>query len=275
MSKQRIFVLGFALVAAIAAAFLVRGMLGGSGTPVAAAKPAPQIAMSEVLVANVNLTPGQALTSEQIRWQKWPTATVDPTFITHDTAGNEEQLVKDTVVRAVILPGQPITKNAIVHGEASGFMAATLTEGMRAISIAINTDSGAGGFILPNDRVDVILTRKANGGGRSTAKTILTNLRVLAVDQTFKQEKDTRTVVGRTATIEVAPEQAETIAAAAQSGQLSLLLRPLTDGAATSLNNPDHGSLAPKKRTAAMSDDGPVAVIRYGIIGNANRQEPE
>jgi pilus assembly protein CpaB len=275
MNTQRIIVLGFALVAAGGAAFLVRGMLGG-GAPVAAAKPGPQIALSEVLVANVNLTPGQALTAEQIRWEKWPTSTVDPSFITHEGAGNEEQLVKGTVVRAMILPGQPITKNAIVHGDASGFMAATLIEGMRAISIAINTDSGAGGFILPNDRVDVILTRKPNSsGGRSTAKTILTNLRVLAVDQTFKQEKDTRTVIGRTATIEVSPEQAETIAASAQSGQLSLVLRPLTDGAAISLNNPDHRNLAPKKRTAVMTDDGPVSVIRYGIIGSANRQEPE
>ena len=275
MNTQRIIVLGFALVAALGAAFLVRGMLGGSGTPVAAAKPAPQIAMSEVLVANVNLTPGQALTAEQIRWQKWPTSTVDPTFITHDTAGKEEDLVKGTVVRAVILPGQPITKTAIVHGDASGFMAATLTEGMRAISIAINADSGAGGFILPNDKVDVILTRKANGGGRGVAKTILTNLRVLAVDQTFKQEKDTRTVIGRTATVEVTPEQAETIAASAQSGQLSLVLRPLTDGDALSLNNPDNRNLAPKKRTAAVTDEGPVSVIRYGITGNGNRQEPE
>jgi len=275
MNTQRIIVLGFALVAAGGAAFLVRGMLGG-GTPIAAAKPAPQIAMSEVLVANVNLTPGQKLTAEQIRWEKWPTSTVDPSFITHAAAGNEEQLVKDAVVRAMILPGQPITQNAIVHGDASGFMAATLTEGMRAISIAINTDSGAGGFILPNDRVDVILTRKpTSGNGRSTAKTILTNLRVLAVDQTFKQEKDARTVMGRTATVEVTPEQAETIAASAQSGQLSLVLRALTDGAATSLNNPDNRNLASKKRTAVMTDEGPVSVIRYGITGSANRQEPE
>lgn len=275
MNTQRIIVLGFALVAAGGAAFLVRGMLGG-GAQVAAAKPAPQIAMSEVLVANVNLTPGQALTTEQIRWEKWPTATVDPSFITHESAGKEEDLVKGTVVRAMILPGQPITRNALVHGDASGFMAATLTEGMRAISIGINTDSGAGGFILPNDKVDVILTRKLYGNSnRGVAKTILTNLRVLAVDQTFKQEKDTRTVIGRTATVEVSPEQAETLAAAAQSGQLSLALRALTDGAATSLNNPDKTDTSASKKRAAALYDGPVAIIRYGITGTANRQEPE
>ena len=270
MNTQRIIVLGIALVAAGGAAFLVRGMLGG-GAQVAAAKPAPQIAMSEVLVANVNLTPGQALTTDQIRWQKWPTSNVDPSFLTHDSAGSEDQLVKGTVVRAVILAGQPVTRTAIVHGDASGFMAASLGEGMRAISMPISTDSSAGGFILPNDRVDVILTRKPEGGGnRSIAKTILSNLRILAVDQTYRQEKDTRTVIGKTATVEVSPEQAEVIAAAGQSGQLSLALRPLSDGVAAN----DADKSAPKKRTAAAYD-GAVSIIRYGVTGTANRQEPQ
>ncbi|HKX64493.1 MAG TPA: Flp pilus assembly protein CpaB [Rhizomicrobium sp.] len=266
MNPQRIIVLGFALVAAAGAAFLVRGMLGG-GTPVVQAKAAPTIAMSEVLVASTNLSPGQALTAEQVRWEKWPSSTVDPSFITHDASGSEEQIVKGTVVRAMILPGQPITQNAIVHGDASGFMAATLSEGMRAVSIAISTDSGAGGFILPNDRVDVILTRKADGNGnRGSAKTILSNLRVLAVDQTYRQEKDARTVIGKTATVEVSPEQAEVLSGAGITGSLSLALRPLREGNVASLDDPA------RKRRAAATYDGPVSVIRYGMAG-ANRQE--
>jgi pilus assembly protein CpaB len=149
-------------------------------------------------------------------------------------------------------------------------MAATLAQGMRAISFGISTDSSAGGFILPNDRVDVILTRKPEGNsGRSIARTILSNVRVLAVDQVYRQEKDTRTVIGKTATVELAPEQAEAIAAASQSGLISLALRPLSDGVA---DNDDNA--APKKRTAAAYD-GAVSVIRYGIIGTANRQEPQ
>jgi pilus assembly protein CpaB len=269
MNTQRIIVLGFALVAAGGAAFLVRDMLGGGGTPAVQAKAAPAISMSEVLVASTNLSPGQALTAEQVRWEKWPSSSVDPSFITHASAGEADHIVKGTVVRMMILPGQPITNAAIVHGDASGFMAATLGEGMRAISIAISTDSGAGGFILPNDRVDVILTRKANGGsgGRGSAKTILSNLRVLAVDQTFSQEKDTRTVVGKTATVEVSPEQAETISAAGMSGSLSLSLRPLSETSVASLDDPV------RKRRAA-SYDGPVSVIRYGMA-HANGQESE
>jgi len=263
MNTQRVIVLGFALVAAGGAAFLVRGMLGG-GTPQVQAKAAPTIAMSEVLVASTNLTPGQALTTEQVRWEKWPSSTVDPSFITHDASVKEDDIVKGSVVRAMILPGQPITKTAIVHGDASGFMAATLGEGMRAISIAVSVDSSAGGFILPNDRVDVILTRKPESSqSKGFAKTILSNLRVLAVDQTYRQEKDTRTVVGKTATVEVSPEQAELIAAAAQSGVLSLSLRPLSNDVAT-----DDAS-GTKKRVAAY--DGPVSVIRYGLSGSSNK----
>jgi pilus assembly protein CpaB len=268
MNLQRIIVLGFALVAAGGAAFLVRGMLGG-GAQTVQAKPAPQIAMSEVLVANTNLTPGQPLTVEQVRWQKWPTSTVDASFITHDNGVQEEQIIKGTVVRAMILPGQPITQTAIVHGDESGFMAATLTEGMRAISISISTDSSAGGFILPNDRVDVILTRKAEGSSsRGIGRIILSNLRVLAVDQTYRQEKDTRTVVGKTATVEVSPEQAEVIAGASQSGSLSLALRPLKDGVAS-----DDGLV--RKRRAVASADTPVSVIRYGQGGSGIRQESQ
>ncbi len=268
MNTQRLIVLGIALVAAGGAAFLVRGMLGG-GTPAVQAKPVPAIAMSEVLVANANLTPGQALSVEQVRWEKWPTGSVDPSFITHEAVGSVEQAVKGTVVRAPILSGQPITSTSIVHGDASGFMAATLTDGMRAVSITVSADSSAGGFILPNDRVDVILTRKAQGSSpHSYAKTILTNLRVLAVDQTFRQDKDTRTVVGKTATVEVTPEQVETISAAGSSGQLSLSLRPLSDASAA---NTDDG--ARKHRTAAS--DGPVSVIRYGMAGSSAQQEAQ
>jgi len=267
MNTQRIIVLGFALVAAAGAAFLVRGMLGGGATPAVQAKVAPAMAMSEVLVASTNLSPGQALTPQQVRWEKWPSSTVDPSFMTRASEGDVEKIVKGTVVRMMILPGQPITSAAIVHGDESGFMAATLGEGMRAVSIAISTDSGAGGFILPNDRVDVILTRKPNGNGRGSAKTILSNLRVLAVDQTFRQEKDTRTVVGKTATVEVSPEQAEAISAAGISGSLSLALRPLSEASVASLDNPA------RKRSATTSD-GFVSVIRYGMTG-ANRQESE
>jgi len=264
MNIQRLVVLGLAVVAAGGAALLVRGMLGG-GTSHAEAKVAP-IAMSQVLVASSNLTPGQALTPELVRWEKWPTASVDSSFITQQSAGSTQAVVKGTVVRAPILAGQPIATTAVVHGEQSGFMAATLSQGMRAISIPISTDSGAGGFILPNDRVDVILTRKPDGQARGFARTIVSDLRVLAVDQTYRQDKDTRTVVGKTATIEVTPDQAEAIAGAAVSGVLSLALRPLSDATVAGGDNPG-------AHLRSASADGPVSVIRYGMAPGAHGGE--
>src|ERR1700761_2777932 len=263
MNTQRLIVLGLALVSAGGAALLVRGMLGG-GTPKVEARPAPVIPMSEVLVASTNLQPGQELTADQVRWEKWPTASVDSTFITHQAAGSEEAAVKGNVVRAPIVAGQPIANSAIVHGEGSGFMSAILTPGMRAVSITIATDSGAGGFILPNDRVDVILTQKFNQTDPPLvfSNTILSNVRVLAVDQTYKQEKDARTVVAKSATLELTPVQAEIIARSAQAGQLSLALRPLGDtGEVASLED----------KLKKMKDTGPVSVIRYGMAPTAGK----
>ncbi len=277
MNTQRIIVLALALVAAMGAAFLVRGMMGG-GTPQVVASAPPEIKMSEVLVAAVNLTPGQALDPEKVRWEKWPAASVSETFVTRDAVASAEDVVKDTVVRTPVLAGQPVSVNALVRGKASGYMAATLTEGMRAIAIVISTESGAGGFILPNDHVDLIITLKsADNPPRVRARTFMRGVRVLAVDQVFKEEKDQKTVLAKTATLELTPAQAETVARAQGMGQISLSLRPISDVVADASAPPD-----PKApRTPAvdplgdgLSDNingpakpsGPsVNVIRYGI----------
>jgi pilus assembly protein CpaB len=248
---------------AIAAALLARGMMGG-GTPNVEAKVA-QMPMSEVLVASANLQPGQALTADQVRWQKWPSSSVDASFITHDSGGDIEAVVKGAVVRSPLLSGQPVTNVSIVHGDASGLMAAMLNPGMRAISIAINPDSGAGGFILPNDKVDLILTRKGDGN-RVTTSTILTDVRVLAVDQTFKQDKDTKTVIGKTATLEVAPDQAVRVAKAGGQGSLSLALRPL---ASSDMAMAGNNQTKPGSRGFDDGEGDQVAIIRYGISHDA------
>ena len=283
MNTKRLVVLGIALVAATAAALLVRGMVGG-GTPRVEAKIAPAVAMSEVLVANTALQPGQPVTPDQVRWQKWPSSAVDSTFITHDQVASEDEAVKGTVVRIPLVAGQPITTTEIVHASAAGFMAALLNPGMRAISITITTDSGAGGFILPNDRIDLILTQKyGSDPPRVRARTILEDVRVLAVDQTFKQDKDTKTVIGKTATLELTPAQAEQIARAQNQGALSLSLRPLSDDPAAVASNgaPGTNGTAPKPITVAPASDGAdpnsgdsVSIIRYGISHN-NEAKPD
>ena len=256
MNTKRIIVLGLALVAASAAALLARGLMGG-GTPKVEARIAPPpVAMSEVLVAVSNIQPGLALTPDMVKWQSWPASAVDSSFITHAAASSIDAAVKGTVVRVPLYAGQPINNMALVHGDAAGFMAAQLQPGMRAVSITISVDSGAGGFVLPNDRVDLMLTLKSNDNPpRVRVKTILSDVRVLAVDQVFKEEKDTKTVVGKTATLELSPAQAELVAAAQSAGMLSLSLRGLGDN-----------TVVASTAKPVNSDDGPVSVIRYGVM---------
>lgn len=274
MNTQRIVVLGLALVAACGAAFLVRGMMGGGTPQVVASAPAPQIKTSEVLVAADALIPGQQLVAEKVRWEKWPASSVNANFVTRDAVASAEDAIKDTVVRSPIQPGQPIAINAIVRGKASGYMAATLTPGMRAVSIVISTESGAGGFILPNDHVDLILTQKSNENPpRVRARTFLRGARVLAVDQVYKEEKDQKTVLAKTATLELTPVQAETVARAQSMGQVTLTLRPLAEQDALAAAPPGAKPAAdPLGEGLSDNFDVPpkpqqpqVAVIRYGV----------
>src|SRR6185503_21206208 len=108
MNTKRIIVLCVAGVMAIVAALLARGMMGG-GTPKVEAKIAPQMPMSDVLVANGNLQPGQALAADMVRWQKWPASSVDASFVTKSSVGGIDDVVKGTVVRLPLMSGQPIT----------------------------------------------------------------------------------------------------------------------------------------------------------------------
>lgn len=254
MNRSRVIILALAALAAGAAAFLARGFLGG-GTEPGKAQPVAAVATVGVLVASSNIEAGRPVAPDLVRWQAWPKSTVDSSFITQDVNPNPEQVVKGTVSRAPILAGEPLTNTKIVHSEAAGVMAAMLTPGMRAVSIPITTESGAGGFILPNDRVDVLLTVQISDNPRMFGShSILHDVRVLAVDQTYTQDKDQKTVLAKTATLELSPKQAEMLDAAAATGAVSLTLRPLGETATADLN-------ADKKHR----DTGAVAVIRYGL----------
>src|SRR5204863_248500 len=174
------------------AALLVRSFLGGGAEPVKA-QPAA-VASVGVLVAADSIEPGRSITQQMVKWQPWPKDSVDSTFITSDANPSVDQIVAGTVARAPIVAGEPLTNTKIVHADAAGFMSARLTPGMRAVSIGISTESGAGGFILPNDRVDVMLSLQVSDSPRRfAANTLLHDVRVLAVDQTYKEDKDQKT----------------------------------------------------------------------------------
>lgn len=254
MNRSRVIVLGLAALAAIVAAFLVRGLLGG-GTEKSTAAVPPPMSTAQVLVAAQNIRAGAKLTPASVRWQEWPKSAIDSSFIARQGASDVSKIVAGAVARAPLVAGEPLSTTKIVHAESAGFMSAQLSEGMRAVSIGISAESGAGGFILPNDRVDVMLTRLvSNSPRRFSTSTILSDVRVLAVDQTFDPTKSDKTVIGKTATLELTPAEAETVARSSATGTLSLSLRALGDNAAP-------GAIA----SAGGSPAGSVSIIRYGI----------
>ncbi|HEY5336742.1 MAG TPA: Flp pilus assembly protein CpaB [Rhizomicrobium sp.] len=263
MNRSRVIILVGAAFAAGIVALLVRGLLGG-GTPQVVASIAPKpAAVEDVLVASQNIQPGIALTPQSVHWQSWPKSAVDSSFITANGNADTASIIKGTVARAPMIAGEPLTNTKIIHADAAGFMAAQLTPGMRAVSLSISTDTGAGGFILPNDRVDVLLTHVVSDTPhRSASKTILSDVRVLAMDQTFTQDKDQKTVLAKTATLELSPDQAVLVSGAASSGTISLTLRPLGDNATADVmatGKPHH------------ADDGQVTVVRYGVSHGDSR----
>src|SRR5258708_11132243 len=155
--------------------------------------------------------------------------------------------------------GEQIREQKLVKANGSGFMAAILPSGMRGISTEISPETGAGGFILPNDRVDVLLSRREKNPDTKApdivvSEIILTNIRVLAIDQAPKEKEGSNSLVGTTATLELKPEQAETLGRARQSGTIQLALRSITD-----VNTVNNEAQEPVRRHGDS-----VNVVRYG-----------
>ena len=136
--------------------------------------------------------------------------------------------IAGSITRGGFTSGEPILKAKVIRADGSGYMAALIRPGMRAIATDITPEAGVGGFILPNDHVDVILTRKSHGEDFQS-ETILTNVRVLAIDQTVEEKNGQRVVIGKIATLELAVPQAEMLALARRLGSISLMLRGLRE----------------------------------------------
>ena len=265
MNIARVVVLIIALSAGGVAAYLARGTEEKSRP---AAEPVVQLQTVEILVAKSDIGLGQQVKPEDLQWQAWP-ASAAGNLVTR--AGRAEAIkeIAGSIARAPFIVGEPIREQKLVKANGSGFMAAILPTGMRAISTEISPETGAGGFILPNDRVDVILSkREKNPDGKGSdvvqSEIILSNVRVLAIDQAPKEKEGSNSLVGRTATLELKPEQAETLARARQSGTLALALRSLTDVNATAEGQSEEQV---KKRSESVN------VVRYGVANQTTAQK--
>jgi pilus assembly protein CpaB len=223
----RVIIFVIAIGAGGLAGWLALSMQAGDTSAVAAA-PAPQEAMEEVLVASAELPQGQALNEAGVRWQPWPKSAVNPGFISRTAKPDAVKSLQGAVVRSHFVAGEPIREEKVARASA-GLLATLLPSGKRAVAIRVSVESTAGGFILPNDRVDVVQTLPAQAGGTIFSRILLSNIRVLAVDQRADETKGQAVVVGKTVTLELNPAQTEIIASAQAASALSLSLRSLAD----------------------------------------------
>jgi pilus assembly protein CpaB len=217
---------------------LLIGALGAGGVAawlVVAARPEPVTrvveappATQDVLVAAGDLLPAQTLTKENLRWQPWPQSALNPVYLTRTSRPDAIDFLAGAIIRNRMAAGEPIREENFTPRHA-GYLATVLPAGKRAMAVRISAESTAGGFILPNDRVDVL----HSDGKSPVSHTILSNVRVLAIDQVVddasKNDTSKANVIGKTATLEIDPAQAEILTAAQAAGTLSLSLRSAAD----------------------------------------------
>jgi pilus assembly protein CpaB len=260
MKPARLVVLGIAVAAGGVAAYLASH--GRNSEPAPA--PVVQLEIVDVLVAKTDLNRGEVIEANDIGWQTWPKASANGNFITKPSRPDAVTQFTGAIVRVPVAAGQPIFDPMVVFAKGSGFLAAILPKGMRAVAMDVTPDSSAGGFILPEDHVDILLTHhdkeaeKITGTEKIVTDTILRNVRVLAVDQTVEEKNGQKVVVGKTVTVELTPEQAETLARSHQIGTLSLSLRSLVDSQSST---PEGG--------VAHDKTGSINAVRFGVSTTA------
>ncbi|MFK8253402.1 Flp pilus assembly protein CpaB [Ancylobacter terrae] len=254
MKAARIVVLVVAVAAGGLAFMLSRGRSTAVQAPVAT-----NVTMEGVLVARRDIGVGQNLVADDLVWEQWPKNAVGDVMIRQSARPGAVDELKGAVARGTFVTGEPIREQKLIRAGGSGFMSAILPSGMRAVSTEVQEDKRAGGFILPNDRVDVMLTRKDPEAQKRNVdafitETVLTNVRVLAIGQTIEDKEGQRSVAGKaSATLELTPQQAEILAQASEAGTLALALRSLAD------SSPSASDHQPKREASSMS------IVRFGI----------
>lgn len=259
MKPARLIIAGVAGVAGLLA-LLLSGRQPATVQVTVPTAPPEEKAYAEVLVAKQDLPMGTALTEEQLSWAKWPQDLAASSMIQRSARPNALQEFKGAITRASFYSNEPIREEKVIKGNGSGFLSAILPSGKRAVAISIDSRgaTSAGGFILPNDFVDVIVTRRdldasiRAGTDIYQSVTILAGIRVLAIGQNIQEKNGERVVVGETATLELDPTQAEQIQLHQRSGTLALALRSLADA------NKEDG---PRTRSSNNS----VTVVRFGV----------
>jgi pilus assembly protein CpaB len=256
MKLARILVLGVALAAGGIAAYLASQPTEAPPPPV---QKVEAVKTTEVLVAAGEIPLGTTVAPKDLRWQVWPADATAPGMVLKTEKPNGIEEFTGGIARVAMLQGEPIRVERVVKSANGGVLSAMLPTGSRAIAITIDNRGAntAGGFILPNDHVDVIRTfrdeaaSKVQGSEVIVSETLLRNVRVLAIGQNIQERNGEKVVVGETATLELDPRQVEVIALAQRLGQLSLSLRSIQD-------------INKTEEQLSANDDTTLTIVRYG-----------
>ncbi|MEX1249569.1 MAG: Flp pilus assembly protein CpaB [Hyphomonas sp.] len=277
MSPMRIIILLLALAAAGGAAFLALQLSRPQVLTQTVTKDRTVVEereVSEVAVLTVtrDFAVGETIDAADLKWSPWPRANVVEGYYVQTTLPASIKTLAGAVVKAALYRGEPVLPQKVVIKGQQGLLATMMSAEMRAVSIEISAESASGGFILPNDRVDLILTYQQKSEpeygvrDRIIATTIISNVRVLAIDQNFATNEEGETArLGSTATIEVTPAEAELVAMSMSVGEVSLALRPLE----TSVSGTDRNPRTELLQGASDGLGGGIKIIRNGKASTA------
>lgn len=263
MKRARLIVLAIAFTAAGGAAYIAKNLTGTTTIRTVEIDTAETI---DVLVAGRNIRLGDSVRSGDLKWQRWPKQAAVSGYITRSNNPKAESNLSGAIARAPFLEGEPIKEQKLIKASEGGVMAAILPSGMRAISTPIREETAAGGFILPNDRVDVLITRRVRHGSKEehVSETVLRNVRVLAIGQNIEIKDGKKVANGKTATLELSPYQTETLALAQSMGDISLALRSLADSSPNGRTGPETGA-----HKLGGDRGSSIKILKYGVPSRA------
>lgn len=270
MNRLRLILIAAALIAALLAAYLSAGLLRPSQQANQPQVVVQRTDLVDVLVAAKALFQGEQLGNFAVQWQPWPRDAVTEQMITKVAMPDAIDRMQQARARLPMVAGEPIVDSKIVRPADRGFMSAIVQDGMRAVAVPISEATAVSGFILPNDRVDVIISRQIDGPNNTkimVTDTVLTNVKVLAINQSLRAGDDGVTVPnGRNAVLELDPVQAEVLAKVTASGTLTLALRSLAQS-----RSGDRPEISEAYRNPRKSPSGPL-IVRFGLEqANSNR----
>jgi pilus assembly protein CpaB len=289
MNSSMLLRLGLSIVLAIAAVIGVRSYLAHQRSLLAGAQAMP---LNTIVVAGRPLRFGQPLRPEDVKTISWPSKEIPAGGFRSlpELLGKDGEPGETRYAMSAIEIGEPILSSKITGPGQRATLSAALTEGMKAVSIRVNDVLGVAGFVLPGDRVDVLLMRSgrdASDGEQTYVDVLLQGVRVLAIDQTADDRADKPSVV-KTITFEVTTSEAQQLTLAATVGTLSLALRNVASSGVEATEPVTLADLGGGRTAQALKNEGgeptaevvpAVAVpsqpdfVVIGVSRNAKREE--